>query len=317
MAVPDLGHFEVRVTARKEQPRAGHGGTFFIGVMPKATVVPSREQMLDVRSSVKIWCEKHNAMLISSGDFRLYPSGTQIFGGESHHFAKGHTLAMRFSRGTLEFQQHGACDWVKAGEGLPAACLPVIVISFQDHPLHVAVSKKRGRPEAAKPCTVGSQLWAEREFADGLMECEGRQFPVHRAVVCAASPVLKAAFSGGMAEARKAEYTINDSTPEAVELMLRYTYTRALPEDGKGEEQAAVLGPHLAALLELAVRYELPGLCEQLAWRFAEGLTPENVRARAKVLKLHRDHDPHLSSAWESMLDKVSQNRAVLAAALV
>ena len=57
---------------------------------------------------------------------------------------------------------------------------------------------------------------------------------IDRATLSAASPVFDAAFSSQMSEGNTATYEIKDSTPTAVEAMLRYIYigdSDCLPDD--------------------------------------------------------------------------------------
>ena len=81
--------------------------------------------------------------------------------------------------------------------------------------------------------------------------------------------MLKAAFSGGMKETESAKLEIKDAEPGAVEDMLRYIYTATLP---KKEDTTP--------LLERAVRFELPQLCDDVTAAMLERLAPGNVRQR-------------------------------------
>ena len=46
----------------------------------------------------------------------------------------------------------------------------------------------------------------------------------------------------------------------------------------------------------------------------SEKLTPENAGGRAKVLKLYRDHGPHMKQAWQGVVDALAGHKALLAA---
>lgn len=66
---------------------------------------------------------------------------------------------MCFSKGTLEFRNHGDDKWVKVDKketepvlvGSDAGCLPVVFIWMRNRPLRVKVSKKWGRDSLGPP----------------------------------------------------------------------------------------------------------------------------------------------------------------------
>lgn len=145
-------------------------------------------------------------------------------------------------------------------------------------------------------------LWEQREFTDATVACESARYPVHRGVLAAASPVLRRAFASGLSEAVTAEYTIQGSSPPAVESMLRFCYTGYCPKE------EAVLVP----LLELAIMYEVDGLVEAVAPQLLDGITPENVAARGRLLKSHADH-VRIKEVWAAYLRRVADDVALIA----
>lgn len=147
-----------------------------------------------------------------------------------------------------------------------------------------------------------------REFLDLIVVCQRRRFEVHRAVVCAASPALRAALFRFLVEVRVAEYEVKKSTPEAMmETMLRFLHTGALSQRGvateeKGTTKARVLAEGvLAPLLGLAVQYELGPLCKRVVEQLSDGFTVKNVAQRTKALKRHRKHEK-VRPAWEKLM---------------
>lgn len=149
-------------------------------------------------------------------------------------------------------------------------------------------------------------LWTSRKFADAKVVCAGTQFRVHRAILCQASPVFDSAFSGSMREAADAQFEVKNSTPEAVEAMLKYMYTGEVPA-----------GPELMTLplLELAAQYELTRLLEKLAGDLLADVDAANVYERVQVLKRHVQR-PQVAPAWDKMLDVLSHDRMLLACSL-
>ena len=118
---------------------------------------------------------------------------------------------------------------------------------------------------------------------------------VHRATLSAASPVFDAAFSSQMSEGNTATYEIEDSTPTAVEAMLRYIYigdSDCLPDD-------------LAFLLDLSAQYELDDLCAEVLERMAKDLTSW----QAKEIDLKDESD---GSAVEMLIKVVYGGKAIV-----
>eukprot|EP00427_Karlodinium_veneficum_P039335 CAMPEP_0169286582 /NCGR_PEP_ID=MMETSP1016-20121227/59378_1 /TAXON_ID=342587 /ORGANISM="Karlodinium micrum, Strain CCMP2283" /LENGTH=232 /DNA_ID=CAMNT_0009376305 /DNA_START=722 /DNA_END=1418 /DNA_ORIENTATION=+ len=112
------------------------------------------------------------------------------------------------------------------------------------------------RAELEPPCKklYFKMVWGDpdqAEFADSkIIAADDRVFAVHRAVLAAASPVFRKAFSAPMREAREATININDVPAEAVESLLRFIYNGELDVD------------RAATVLPLADRYEITELVE-------------------------------------------------------
>ncbi|CAE8605216.1 unnamed protein product [Polarella glacialis] len=164
-------------------------------------------------------------------------------------------------------------------------------------------SKKR-KKQASLLEERAQHLWEKREFTDATVTCEGSSFPVHRAVLASASPVLQRAFACGMSEAASAKYAIRDSNPVNAEALLRFCYTGSLSCPAEG----------LPQLLELAVLYEVAALSGAVADALLDGLVPENVRERGQLLKRHGGHLA-VQAVWPRFLDLVAADRVLLAAA--
>ena len=98
------------------------------------------------------------------------------------------------------------------------------------------------------------RAWKQRKFTDAAVVCSEERIPVHRATLCAASPVFDAAFTSSMEEGASATYTVRDADPAAVEALLRFLYT------GAACAPDAELEP--APLLDLAVFYQVTANAE-------------------------------------------------------
>lgn len=68
-------------------------------------------------------------------------------------------------------------------------------------------------------------MYMSGKFSDALICCNGREFPVHRAVVCPQSDFLAAAFDGAFKESQTRKLQLTDEDPNTVERMLFYLYT--------------------------------------------------------------------------------------------
>lgn len=91
------------------------------------------------------------------------------------------------------------------------------------------------------------------EGSDCLIECDGRQFQVHRFVLIAHSEVFRAMFSHkNTIENLESRICLKDTNGIAVHQMLTYMYSGALP-DGFADE-------HAPALIEISEKYGLDPL---------------------------------------------------------
>lgn len=124
------------------------------------------------------------------------------------------------------------------------------------------------------------RAWKQRKFTDAEIVCGDVRTAVHRMMLAAASPVFEAALSSAMVEGRSATYEISDVTPSAVEAMLAHIYT------GNIQCQSA----ELPALFELAMKYELDALGEDVAAKMVQDVSAENVRRLVVVLKRHSEN---------------------------
>jgi speckle-type POZ protein len=119
------------------------------------------------------------------------------------------------------------------------------------------------------PSDIGSHLGVLLDSADGSdvsFVVDGEEFPAHRAVLAARSPVFKAQLLGSMADAKMASITLHDIAPPTFKAMLRFIYTDEFPAEG-GFEDSSVEKLH--DLLAAADRYALDRLkllCARKLW---------------------------------------------------
>lgn len=139
--------------------------------------------------------------------------------------------------------------------------------------------------------------WNARKFTDGVIVCGATRIEVHRATLCAASPVFDAAFSSVLREGQTAEYSLDDTSPEAAEAMLRHIYI------GDTDAPASLL----PELLELAVRFELPALVEGVAESMVEEVASESVKVRFQALARHKAN-PGVESAFKQLCNEIQDD---------
>ena len=91
------------------------------------------------------------------------------------------------------------------------------------------------------------------ETADFTMRCPTKSFRVHKAFLCARSPVLRAMVLADMEEGRKGEVFIPDIDEDTLAAMITFIYTG---ETDIGE------GLDLELVVRAADKYDLPGFLD-------------------------------------------------------
>ncbi|KAF7948089.1 uncharacterized protein EAE97_003500 [Botrytis byssoidea] len=69
-----------------------------------------------------------------------------------------------------------------------------------------------------------SQLYTTGKYTDLVIRCQGKEFKVHRAIICSQSKPLAAAIDHGFKEATDGVFDFEEDEPEIVEYMIRYLY---------------------------------------------------------------------------------------------
>ncbi|KAF5870921.1 putative btb poz domain protein [Botrytis fragariae] len=69
-----------------------------------------------------------------------------------------------------------------------------------------------------------SQLYTTGKYTDLIIKCQGKEFKVHRAIVCSQSKPLAAALDHGFKEATDGVFDFEEDEPEIVEYMIRFLY---------------------------------------------------------------------------------------------
>jgi len=98
----------------------------------------------------------------------------------------------------------------------------------------VVIVLRDGGPLDVPPSDIRSDLGVLLDSGDGSdvsFIVNGEEFPAHRAVLAARSPIFKAQLLGSMADAKMASITLHDIAPAMFKVMLRFMYTDDLLQD--------------------------------------------------------------------------------------
>ncbi|KAK4201389.1 hypothetical protein QBC40DRAFT_61330 [Triangularia verruculosa] len=67
-------------------------------------------------------------------------------------------------------------------------------------------------------------LYSSGEYSDLMISCRGKEYQVHRAIVCTQSEFLAAACRVGLKEAQEGKIDLPGDDPRLVHIMVRYLY---------------------------------------------------------------------------------------------
>ena len=126
-------------------------------------------------------------------------------------------------------------------------------------------------PLDVPPSDIGSHLGRLLECPDGggsdvTFVLDGEEFPAHRAVLAARSPVFKAQLLGSMADASMPSITLHDIAPATFKVMLRFMYTDACPADAELGDSPDEMLRHLLAAADRFALDRLKLLCASKLW---------------------------------------------------
>ncbi|PQE33412.1 BTB POZ domain protein [Rutstroemia sp. NJR-2017a WRK4] len=72
---------------------------------------------------------------------------------------------------------------------------------------------------------IGVNYLNSPSLSDGIIECENKEFKIHKLVLCAQSNYFSKAFQGDWKESTDGHITLKEDDVSAVEAMLRFMYT--------------------------------------------------------------------------------------------
>lgn len=142
------------------------------------------------------------------------------------------------------------------------------------------------------PQKITRQIWGDRRFTDVEVICGETRFPVHRAVLAAASEVFAAMLDSDMKESQAREILISDADEESVQHMLEYIYTGCVAERAS------------CGMIVLGHKYDIPGLVEYASPVALGNITPDNCVGQVRILRAYAD-DERLGPVFEALLNKI------------
>ena len=148
--------------------------------------------------------------------------------------------------------------------------------------------------------SFGKTILEDEFTTDFTIRCETNEFRVHKAVLCARSPVLRASIHTPMLEASKGEIFVKDIGEKALGTVIKFIYTGELE---LGED------PDIEDLSLLGTMYLLPGFMDLLALRlqmWKEEFSGEMIADI--VIAAHRHESEYLR---EIAMDKIRGNKKI------
>jgi len=168
---------------------------------------------------------------------------------------------------------------------------PCVVFRTEDTAVEATVVETTKRPVVrGSPGGILAKMWEARSFADAELACDGKAFPAHREVLAAASPA-------------SSRIDVGDSTPKAVEALLRCIYTGNLDAGDA------------PAVLPLAHRYQMECIVRRSGELMLQGLSPETAARTASTFRSFRE-DKAVAPLWDSLVGRCLVDEALLRATL-
>ncbi|KKZ66758.1 hypothetical protein EMCG_07589 [[Emmonsia] crescens] len=127
------------------------------------------------------------------------------------------------------------------------------------------------------------RLLTSKQYSDCIIECQGENFYVHKAVVCTQSPVIAAAMDGQFQEARTETMHLFSFDVETVKRMIDYLYTGhfngdledEVVNDGTGDDDLETL---------LKIRIQVHAIADYLE---VSGLRERSIESICRVLGIN------------------------------
>ena len=148
--------------------------------------------------------------------------------------------------------------------------------------------------------SFGKTVMEDDATADFTIRCPTKEFRVHKAILCARSPVFRAMILTDMEEARKNEIFVEEIDEKSMATVIHFIYTGELE---LGEN------PDIQTLAWAGTKYLLPGFMDLLSLQVKgnlQGLSGEMIADL--LITAHRHDSEYLRRI---ALDKIRGNREI------
>ncbi|XP_062845016.1 kelch-like protein 10 [Trichomycterus rosablanca] len=135
-------------------------------------------------------------------------------------------------------------------------------------------------------CSVFSELQLEGKLCDVIIQVKNVTFSAHKIILCGCSSYFRTLFTSGWSESGKQNYTITGVSPEIMQLIIQYAYTRYVNVTHGNVEELLAAADMLAVLGVVKkcccfLRHQLcPRNCVGI-WRYAGWYSCEDLKLRA------------------------------------
>lgn len=201
---------------------------------------------------------------VNTGDFKVKPS-------KSSH-----------SWGLRNIPRQKVQNCIRSDHSLHIVCQIELVPDFNKiQTLHYKRDKKYDVETLTKDyLNKIHDMYLTGEGTDCVIECERREFHVHKFVLITHSPVFRAMFKHKETrENQESRIKLVDADPTAVQHMLTYLYSGNLPD--------GFLDPDAPALMSIAEKYGLDPLKVLCQDKLISRLTVSNVCGMLEMSDLH------------------------------
>ncbi|PPJ50354.1 hypothetical protein CBER1_05906 [Cercospora berteroae] len=135
-----------------------------------------------------------------------------------------------------------------------------------------------GNTDAAQAviANVVAGLFSDSKFSDLTIECEGRKWAVHRAIICPQSEYFMKLCDGAFLEAGKKHIVLNEDPPAAVNAMLRFFYKGDYEGEIPAKPDSSALDLHVVAFIT-ADKYGVSRLTQLATTKFKTSAKADSV----------------------------------------
>ncbi|KAM3416654.1 hypothetical protein BST61_g8245 [Cercospora zeina] len=142
-----------------------------------------------------------------------------------------------------------------------------------------------------------SGLFSNSKFSDLTIECEGRKWAVHRAIICAQNEYFMKLCDGPFLEAGKKHVVLKEDSPDAVNALLRFFYKGNYEAKTSANANSTALDQHVSVYV-IADKYGVSRLTELATEKFKNSIKADSADfARIAELLWSTDEKPEALKA--------------------